>query len=189
MIDDGKAETLSMTKLSLRFVLCAFHVLKALFKWIENSKNASKHDLSPDKYPHVKRLLYSMLTSQTKDCYLKYYEKLQFEFPKYVKNYFNPTWHEPQHPAEDNKPHYYHWTSIQRHNCINWTKRRGLMKCKRIDVGLNFCITLFEDKSYCDHVEGHTSKKSKTERDIIKRFQVGKSLSEKAYFVDSTNQL
>jgi hypothetical protein len=43
MIDDGAAETKTFTDLGIRFIICAFHFLKAIMGWIDKSDNKNQH--------------------------------------------------------------------------------------------------------------------------------------------------
>jgi hypothetical protein len=62
------------------------------------------------------------------------------------------------------------------------------MKSKRVDVGLEFCINLIKDSIYYESISGiRHVKKTKTENGIMKRFNTGKTLAEKAYFLDTEN--
>lgn len=91
MIDDGSPETSTMVQLGLHYIVCVFHVLKAMFAWIDGKKNESRHCIPEEKYNRVKGLLYCMLTSHTKEHYLQYYQELCDEFPNYANNYFMKT--------------------------------------------------------------------------------------------------
>ncbi len=168
MVDDGSAETKTLTLLGLDYVLCAFHVLKAITTWTDRTSNHTRHNVPIVRFKELKGIIYRMLTCTTEASYWKLYDELERKFPDFVSEYFANTWHLPKHGEE----HYFffHWTSIKRRNCYNlwwvnnnaenvyknWTERKGARKCKRIDTGIEFAISLVKEATYSYTVNGNT---------------------------------
>jgi hypothetical protein len=126
MIDDGSAKTKTFTNLNIRFIICAFHLLKAMFNWIDKSSNKNRHQIPETELGKVKGKIYSMLTSVTEEQYLKHYEKLETIYPIFVDVYFRSEWHQPKHGSD--VPFYFHWTSIRRRNCYGLWYTNNLLE-------------------------------------------------------------
>jgi hypothetical protein len=140
-----------------------------------------------------------MKTSVTEEQYLRYFKKLEEEFPTFVEVYFRSEWHDPQHKSTT--PFYHHWTSIHRRNCYGlwytnnllenvykqWTSLKKNSKCHRLDEALQFGITLFKNAAHQQSIKGIRKSSAKTtEHKVKKRFKEGKKLWESTKLLDES---
>lgn len=115
MIDDGAAERSACIQANLTYILCWFHVKKAMLKRIRS-------DIDAGKAIFIFSIIDKMACAKNEATYNKYYLELRNatykQYPSFL-NYFINTWHF-QYP---------HWTMIIRYssdgldNTNNYTER------------------------------------------------------------------
>ncbi|MFN3590464.1 MAG: hypothetical protein ACK4UP_13850, partial [Spirosomataceae bacterium] len=201
MIDDGSPETLALLILGINFVLCSFHVIKAIKEWIRRKCNHSKHNIPPEEFGKVLGFVYRMLHATSVANFLEVYAELKEKYPDFVEAYFYDTWIKPQHRDVSEVQHFMYWFLAARRNGSGawytnnnnesafrkYTTKRGVYKKKRIDIGVTFAVELVQDEYFESALSGLRHKNSKSERLIISRFKTAEKLALESYFVDIPN--
>jgi len=109
MIDKGSAELRFMEATNQLFVLCKFHIIKALKEWFKsNVPNEQKAAL-------CLKYVYQLYNCTKEDLYMKLYSKMKEDsnVPSTFLNYFDSYWHTNSMGVYKDK-FYMHWTGILR---------------------------------------------------------------------------
>jgi len=109
MIDDGAAEKKAFSNLSLNWLLCKFHMMKAINGWIEEqNKKGALVSYSTDDIANLKGLIYRMYACKEESKYCRLYQHMSETYPEFCP-YFDKEYH-----AIHN-----HWIAAYRSSCFS----------------------------------------------------------------------